>query len=82
MTDAPLTEIERWALKRIDETRYRLGRAPELHELCAQFSVPYNRSTFRAAVRRLQRKGYIAAFQPVPQRLRFTPRMRKCRRAQ
>jgi hypothetical protein len=80
MTDAPLTEIERWALKRIDETKRRLGRAPELHEVCVQFSVPFNRSTFRAAVRRLQRKGYIAQPKPAAHPLRLTARGRSSRR--
>jgi hypothetical protein len=77
MTDAPLTEIERWALDMVRYAARRLGRAPEVHEVCSGMSFLSNRALLRSAVRRLQRKGYIAQPKPVTQPLRLTARGRR-----
>jgi hypothetical protein len=77
MTDAPLTAIERWALELIGELRSKLRRAPEIHEVCFGLRWPRERAVFRAAVRRLQRKGYLALPKPAVQPLRLTARGRR-----
>lgn len=76
MTDAPLTQLERWALDLIRGECARLGRAPEIHEVCIKLRDSTRRS-LRAAVRRLQRKGYLALPKPAAQPLRLTARGRR-----
>ncbi len=75
MTDAPLTKLERWALELVTTAARARGRAPEAHDVVRHFMLqPKAAAYLRSAVRRLQRKGYIAELRPVVRPLRITAR--------